>query len=144
MSANSSWIGQGDIGLGTITLKMSIKGELNMASLCETWSKGTSTGFDSRLQVVYQKTELLKPNANNARTHSTRQIRQIADSMKAFGFTNPVLLDEANTIIAGHGRVSAAKLLGIAEVPTIQLKDLSTDAIRAYVIADNKLAENAG
>jgi DNA modification methylase len=98
----------------------------------------------SKLTITYQPVGRLKENPHNARTHSKHQIKQIADSIQAFGFTNPVLLDETNTIIAGHGRVSAAKLLGIAEVPTIQLKDLSADAIRAYVIADNKLAENAG
>src|SRR6202023_3600772 len=64
--------------------------------------------------------------------------------MKAFGFTNPILLDESNTIMAGHGRVSAAKLLGFAQVPTIRLENLSPEQIRAYVIADNRLAEKAG
>lgn len=122
---------------------MSMRGN-KMGSSCGTWSQGTPTGFDSRLQVVYQKTESLKPNANNARTHSKQQIRQIADSIKAFGFTNPVLLDDTNTIIAGHGRASAAKLLGIPEIPTIRRGDLSPDQVRAYVIADNKLAANAG
>ena len=115
-----------------------------MGSLSKAWSRETPTNFDSRLQVVYQKSELLKPNANNARTHSKRQIRQIADSIKAFGFTNPILVDETHTIIAGHGRVWAAKLLGITEVPTIRLENLTEEQIRAYVIADNKLAENAG
>ncbi|HXC43341.1 MAG TPA: ParB/Srx family N-terminal domain-containing protein [Candidatus Dormibacteraeota bacterium] len=76
--------------------------------------------------------------------HSKHQIRQIADSLKAFGFTSPVLIDDKSTIIAGHGRVEAAKLLGIALVPTIRLENLSPNQIRAYVIADNRLAENAG
>lgn len=98
----------------------------------------------SRLTITYQHVETLKHNPHNSRTHSKRQIRQIADSIKAFGFNNPVLLDEANTIIAGHGRASAAMLLGIAEIPTIRLEDLSPDQIRAYVIADNRLAEKAG
>ena len=70
----------------------------------------------SRLAITYQPIGTLKTNPHNSRTHSKRQIRQIADSVQAFGFTNPVLLDEGNTIIAGHGRVSAAKLLGITEV----------------------------
>lgn len=96
------------------------------------------------LEITYQAVGTLKHNPRNSRTHTKHQIRQIADSIKAFGFTNPVLLDEMNTIIAGHGRASAAKLLGIAEVPTIRLKDLSPDQVRAYVIADNRLAENAG
>lgn len=86
----------------------------------------------------------LKPYTRNARTHSKRQIRQIADSINAFGFTNPVLLKTDSTIIAGHGRVEAARLLGMNDVPTIQLSNLSEDEIRAYILADNKLAENAG
>src|SRR5439155_3314282 len=86
----------------------------------------------------------LKNNARNARTHSKHQIRQIAKSIKTFGFTNPVLLDENNTIVAGHGRVAAAKLLGISKVPTIRLENLTPDQVRAYVLADNRLAEKAG
>jgi DNA modification methylase len=96
------------------------------------------------LELTYHPVGALKANPHNSRTHSKRQVRQIADSMKAFGFTNPVLLDEGNTIVAGHGRVSAAKLLGMTEVPTIRLVNLSADEIRAYVIADNRLAEKAG
>ena len=68
----------------------------------------------------------------------------IAESIKAFGFTNPILTDENNTIVAGHGRLSAAHLLGIDRVPTIRLEKLSEDQIRAYILADNKLAEKAG
>lgn len=98
----------------------------------------------SKLTITYRPVGTIQSNPHNSRTHSKRQIRQIADSIQAFGFTNPVLLDDKNTIIAGHGRVEAAKLLGIPEVPTIQRKDLSPDQIRAYVIADNKLAANAG
>jgi len=86
----------------------------------------------------------LKPNPRNARIHSRPDIRQIADSIRVFGFTNPVLIDAQGQIIAGHGRVEAAKLLGMQTVPTIRLDRLSQDQIRAYVIADNKLAENAG
>jgi len=102
------------------------------------------TAKRSKLTVTYQTVGTLQHNSCNARTHSKRQIRQIADSIKAFGFNNPVLLDELNTIIAGHGRVSAAKLLGLTEVPTIRLGDLSPDQVRAYLIADNRLAEKAG
>jgi DNA modification methylase len=98
----------------------------------------------SVMAIAYKPPKDLKPNPRNSRTHSKRQVRQIADSIKAFGFNNPVLLDEANTIIAGHGRVSAAKLLGLTEVPTIRLGDLSPDQVRAYLIADNRLAEKAG
>jgi hypothetical protein len=96
------------------------------------------------LQITYQPVGELKDYSHNARTHSKPQIRKIAESIKAFGFTNPVLLDNQNTIIAGHGRVAAAKLLGISLVPSIRLESLSPDQIRAYVLADNRLAEKAG
>jgi DNA modification methylase len=86
----------------------------------------------------------LRPHPNNARTHSKKQIRQIAKSIAQFGFCNPVLVDDAKQIIAGHGRVEAAKLLGIDAVPTCQLSHLSEADKRAYVLADNKLAEKAG
>jgi DNA modification methylase len=99
-------------------------------------------GFE--LAVVYQPIETLVPHPSNARTHSRHQIRQLADSTKAFGFTNPVLIDHKNTIIAGHGRVAAAQTLGMDRVPTIRLECLSENEIRAYVLADNKLAERAG
>jgi DNA modification methylase len=101
-------------------------------------------GTGSDLQIVYRAISKLAANPHNSRTHTKRQIHQIADSIKAFGFTNPVLIDNHNTIIAGHGRVAGAKLLGITEVPTILLENLSPDQIRAYVIADNRLAEKAG
>ncbi len=86
----------------------------------------------------------LRPYARNARRHSRQQIRQIASSIERFGFTNPVLISDANEIIAGHGRVEAARLLGMAEVPTLRLSHLSDAERRAYVLADNKLALNAG
>jgi DNA modification methylase len=86
----------------------------------------------------------LKPYAGNARTHSRKQIKQIAASIERFGFTNPVLISDVGEIIAGHGRVSAARLLDIDSVPVLRLSHLSEDERRAYVLADNKLAENAG
>jgi DNA modification methylase len=86
----------------------------------------------------------LAPYKNNARTHSKKQLRQIADSIERFGFTNPVLIDDDNMIIAGHGRVEAAKLIGMSKVPVRRLSHLSKDEVRAYILADNKLAENAG
>ncbi len=86
----------------------------------------------------------LKPYQKNARTHSKKQIRQIADSIAKFGFTNPVLIDNENTILAGHGRVEAAKLLAWHEVPCIRLEHMTPQQKRAYVLADNKLALNAG
>lgn len=97
----------------------------------------------SELAVSYRPISTLKAFPRNARTHSKHQIRQIAASIKTFGFTNPVLVDHENTIIAGHGRVEAARLLGMDEVPTIQLESLTEDQVRAYVIADNRLAEKA-
>lgn len=86
----------------------------------------------------------LRPYSRNARTHSRKQIRQIADSIERFGFTNPVLVSDDGEIIAGHGRVEAAKLLGLPTVPTLRLSHLSPEERRAYVLADNKLALNAG
>ncbi len=88
-------------------------------------------------------TELL-PYAKNARTHSDEQVQQIAASMREFGFTNPVLIDGAGEIIAGHGRCMAAAVLGLTEVPTITLGYLTPEQKRAYILADNKLAMNAG
>lgn len=86
----------------------------------------------------------LKPWDRNARTHSKKQVRQIADSIKLFGFTNPILVDRDNTILAGHGRVAAAKLLGMMTVPCLRIEHMTPEEKRAYVIADNKLALNAG
>ena len=96
------------------------------------------------LVIKYRAPDELEPDERNARTHSKKQIRQIAGSIERFGFTNPVLIDAGSRIIAGHGRVEAAKLLGMEKVPTIRFEDLTEAEIRAYVIADNKLAENAG
>jgi hypothetical protein len=88
--------------------------------------------------------DTLRPYAGNARTHSKKQIRQIANSIQRFGFCNPVLIDHHGQIIAGHGRVAAAKLLGIQQVPTVKLSHLSDVDKRAYILADNRLAEKAG
>jgi DNA modification methylase len=98
----------------------------------------------SQLTVTYEEIQNLVPYARNARTHSKRQVRQIANSIDTFGFTNPVLVNRSRMIIAGHGRVEAAKLLGIDKVPTICLENLTDDQIRAYILADNRLAETAG
>lgn len=89
-------------------------------------------------------TRLLKPYAGNARTHSPKQIRQIAESIRKFGFNNPVLVDDENQIIAGHGRVEAAKFLELKTVPAMRLSHLSDAETRAYILADNRLAEKAG
>ena len=88
--------------------------------------------------------QTLKPYQHNARTHSKRQIEQIARSIERFGFLNPVLIDASGTIIAGHGRVEAAKLLGLAQIPTLRIEHLTDAEKRAYILADNKLAEKAG
>jgi DNA modification methylase len=96
------------------------------------------------LRITYQDPAVLRPRARNPRTHSKEQIRQIGASIKEFGFVNPILVDRQGGIIAGHGRVEAAKLLGRVQVPTVRVDHLSPAQIRAYVIADNKLAENAG
>jgi len=88
--------------------------------------------------------DALKPNARNARTHSKRQVEQIADSIKAFGFVVPVLIDDDRVMIAGHGRYAAAKLLGLKEVPVIRVTGLSATKRRALALADNKIAANAG
>ena len=86
----------------------------------------------------------LKPWPGNARTHSKKQLRQIADSIRTFGFTNPILIDETGTILAGHGRVAAAKMMGAPTVPCRRIETMSAAQKRAYVLADNKLALNAG
>src|SRR6202047_5499475 len=86
----------------------------------------------------------LKPHPRNARRHSKGQIKQIAASIERFGFSTPVLIADDGGIVAGHGRVAAAKLLGIETVPAVRLSHLTEAERRAYVIADNKLALNAG
>lgn len=88
--------------------------------------------------------EVLKPNPRNARTHSKKQIKQIAQSIRAFGFIAPVLIDENAMILAGHGRVEAAKLTGLSSIPCRRVGSLTAEQKRAYVLADNKLALNAG
>lgn len=98
----------------------------------------------SQIKIVYKKTADLIPYARNSRTHDEGQVAQIAASIKEFGFTNPILIDGQNGIIAGHGRVLAAQKLGEEKVPTIELAHLSEQQKRAYIIADNKLALNAG
>jgi hypothetical protein len=96
------------------------------------------------LEITYQKVTDLIPYVNNSRTHSEEQVKQIAASIKEFGFTNPILIDENKGVIAGHGRLLAAGKLALAEVPTIVLEGLTEAQRKAYVIADNKLALNAG
>ena len=98
----------------------------------------------SRLRVSYRDPTQLRARDRNPRTHTRRQIRQIAESIKKFGFVSPVLIDGSDGIIGGHGRVEAAKLVGMSDIPTVCVDHLTPDEIRAYVIADNRLAELAG
>jgi len=97
----------------------------------------------SDLEVKYLSVNDLVPYANNPRTHSEKQVTQVASSIKEFGFNNPILIDEGKGIIAGHGRLAAAKKLGLEAVPTITLEGLTEAQRKAYVIADNKLTENS-
>src|SRR5207247_8566027 len=98
----------------------------------------------SQLSVTYRPIGELIPDPRNARTHPKRQIEQLKASIKEFGFTNPILADPEGRIIAGHGRLQAARALEIALVPTITLSGLSETQKRALRIADNKIARNAG
>jgi hypothetical protein len=98
----------------------------------------------AELRILNRPTNELRPSKNNPRTHSKKQLAQLQRSIQQFGFTNPVLVSDTGEILAGHGRVAAARLLGMAEVPTICLSTLTPEQRRAYVLADNKLALNAG
>ena len=96
------------------------------------------------LAVTYRAAASIKPDPRNARTHPKRQVDQIIASIREFGFTNPILIDPESIVIAGHGRLLAAKSMGLAEVPTIELVGLNEAQKRALRLADNKIALNAG
>lgn len=96
------------------------------------------------MQIEKLETNKLIPYVNNSRTHSENQVSQVAASITEFGFNNPILIDKKNTIIAGHGRLLAAQKLGLPEVPCVRLEHLTETQKKAYIIADNKLALNAG
>ncbi len=96
------------------------------------------------MEIIYKKVQDLIPYINNSRTHSEEQVNQIVASINEFGFTNPLLIDEKDNIIAGHGRLLASKKLGMEEVPCIVLSGLTEAQKKAYIIADNKMALNAG
>ena len=96
------------------------------------------------MEIIYKKVQDLIPYINNSRTHSEEQVNQIVASINEFGFTNPLLIDEKDNIIAGHGRLMASKKLGMEEVPCIVLEGLTEAQKKAYIIADNKMALNAG
>ena len=100
--------------------------------------------LDNQTCIVHTDIKILKPHPANPRTHSTKQIEEIAKSIKTFGFVNPVLVDEESRIIAGHGRVQAAQKLGMTSVPIVRIDHMTEAQKRAYIIADNKLAEKAG
>lgn len=100
--------------------------------------------INSKRTIEMIETDKLIPYARNSRTHSTQQVSQLAASIREFGFTSPVLVDKDSTIIAGHGRILAAQQLGMDKVPAIRLDYLTDQQRRAYIIADNKLALNAG
>ena len=92
--------------------------------------------------IVYKSIKELKPYKKNAKKHPKEQVEQIANSIKEFGFTQPVLIDKNNCVIAGHGRILGAKKAGLKEVPTLCLDDLTEEQIKAYRLADNKLNES--
>jgi hypothetical protein len=100
--------------------------------------------MDAHLEIEYRPIDSVIPYARNARTHSDRQIRQLARSIEAFGFINPVLVDEEGVLVAGHARVLAARKLGFEVIPIIRIDHLNDAEKRAYILADNRLAENAG
>jgi ParB-like chromosome segregation protein Spo0J len=106
-------------------------------------SKIEATGSE-RLEIKYLPIDALVPYSRNPRTHSEEQVAQIAASIREFGFTNPILIDGKNGIIAGHGRFAAAKELGLDQIPCIDLSHLTEEQRRALVIADNKIALNGG
>jgi len=105
-------------------------------------SQGNPTQHEYKYSIK-QISDLI-PYINNSRTHSDEQVNQIASSIKEFGFTNPVLIDEQGGLIAGHGRVLAARKLGLANIPSITLEGLTEAQKKAYIIADNQLPLNAG
>ena len=106
-------------------------------------TKIDAAGSD-RLEIKYLFIDELIPYSGNPRTHSEEQIAQIADSIREFGFTNPILIDSNQGIIAGHGRLAAAKELGLEKVPCIDLSHLTDEQKRVYLIADNKITLNGG
>ena len=94
------------------------------------------------LNIVYKNIKELKPYKKNAKKHSKEQVEQIANSIKEFGFTQPVIIDKNNCVVAGHGRILGAKKAGLKQVPTVCLEDLTEEQIKAYRLVDNKLNES--
>jgi hypothetical protein len=104
----------------------------------------SQTKLASSSRVEWAAIKSLRPSPKNARTHSRKQIRQIAESIRKFGFLNPVVVDDENMILAGHGRFEAARLEGLTHVPILRFNHLTEAQKRAYAIADNRIAEQAG
>ena len=104
---------------------------------------GKTGAVPASLRIEYRPLDSLIPYYRNPRNHTEEQIAQIANSIKEFGFTNPILLDGENGVIAGHGRLAAAELLGLKSVPCIELGHLTPEQRRTYLIADNKIAQNS-
>ena len=95
-----------------------------------------------KLNIVYRQIKDLKPYKKNAKKHNKEQVEQIANSIKEFGFTQPVIVDKNNEVVAGHGRILGAKKAGLKSVPTVCLEDLTEEQIKAYRLVDNKLNES--
>ena len=96
----------------------------------------------NKMNIVYKNIKELKPYKKNAKKHSKEQVEQIANSIKEFGFTQPVIIDKHNSVVAGHGRILGAKKAGLKQVPTVMLEDLTEEQIKAYRLVDNKLNES--
>src|SRR5215208_1327989 len=107
-------------------------------------SKQIRSDASDRLRLEFWPLDRLIPSPRNARTHSEAQVAEIAGSIRAFGFTNPILVGEEGDVVAGHGRLAAARILGLTEVPVITLTDLTELQRRQLVLADNRIALNAG
>lgn len=106
-------------------------------------SPGTGCGVRAVVELEQAPIDSIMPYARNARTHSESQVAQLAASIREFGFNNPIIVDKAGTILAGHGRIAAARKLGLETVPVLRVP-LSGSAARAYILADNRLAMSAG
>lgn len=102
----------------------------------------TTNKKDVELNIVYRNIKDLKPYKKNAKKHPKEQVEQIANSIKEFGFTQPVIIDSNNCVVAGHGRILGAKKAGLKQVPTVMLEDLTEEQIKAYRLVDNKLNES--
>src|ERR1700724_1713764 len=107
-------------------------------------ARHSSDPNSDRLRLEFWPVDRLVPSARNARTHSDAQVAEIAGSIRAFGFTNPILVGEQGDVVAGHGRLAAARLLGLSDVPVILLRGLTELQRRQLVLADNRIALNAG